>query len=676
MNGIYQNYQIDLSGNNNFVQYNTVQGDGNGVRGFEVELIEHNKPYILGDDVEVFIAGTKPDTKQIFNSCEVTEQGTILIDVTTQMSAVTGRGDYQIVLISKTTNQQLKSFPFILFVKEAAFDAETITSSDEFQALSGMVNKIESTFNKTDFVDSMLDSSAQILEDTTAAYDNAVKSLEKAQNAIDTAESINSTAQESADNAKQSEENSLSYSNIAKSYAVGTDNIIRENDSTDNAKCYKEQAELSSASALQSANLAGQKATDACAAETNTQQYAANAYVSETNAKESEENAVQSAASAVESKAAAEQSALSAKASEEAAADSATDADNSALMAKSYSDGKTGIREGEDTDCARFYKEKAEEAAEKAEQVTNISIATPETPGLVKPDGTTITVDEDGTLRGADTVQVDGTTIMKAENVIKLADALKTLIDNSVQQVTGKGLSANDFTDALLGKLNEIEAQATKVLIADDFDTDEEGFALSARKGKALYYSKIDREDVMDNLLSTDKQKPLSANMGKTLNDKINDVSNGILNRVYPVGSVYISFIYNPPSNFIGGVWEQLENVFLYASTSNIGVKGGEASHQLTVNELPSHQHGIPQLEGNTDTAGEHSHKYGSSSDLAAPGSNHGTAFQASGYDTSASGAHQHTFKTNTSNTGYTGATVAHNNMPPYIIVYMWRRIA
>lgn len=387
-------------------------------------------------------------------------------------------------------------------------------------------------------------------------------------------------------------------------------------------------------------------------------------------------SAAQSAATAEESKAAAEQSALNAKASEEAAADFATDADNSALMAKSYSDGKTGIREGEDTDCARFYKEKAEEAAEKAEQVTNISIATPETPGLVKPDGTTITVDEDGTLRGADTVQVDGTTIMKAENVIKLADALKKLIDNSVQQVQGKGLSANDFTDALLGKLNEIEAQATKVLIADDFDTDEEGFALSARKGKALYYSKIDREDVMDNLLSTDTQKPLSANMGKTLNDKINDVSNGILNRVYPVGSVYISFIYNSPANFIGGTWEQLADAFLYAATSNIGVRGGEASHQLTVNELPSHQHGIPQLEGNTNTAGEHSHKYGSSRDLAAPGGNHGTAFQASGYDTSASGSHQHTFKTNTSNTGYTGATSAHNNMPPYIIVYMWKRTA
>ena len=127
MNRIYHHYQIDLSGNNNFVQYNTVQGDGNGVRGFEIELTEKSKPYTINTDVEVFIAGTKPDTKQIFNSCEVTEQGTILVDVTTQMSAVAGRGNYQIVLISKTTNKQLKSFPFIIYVKEAAFNAGNIT---------------------------------------------------------------------------------------------------------------------------------------------------------------------------------------------------------------------------------------------------------------------------------------------------------------------------------------------------------------------------------------------------------------------------------------------------------------------------------------------------------------------------------------------------------------------
>lgn len=489
-------------------------------------------------------------------------------------------------------------------------------------------------------------------------------------------------AEQAKQSAQDADTSAHYYSDLAMSYTNGLSGI-REGEETDNAKLYYEGAK---AIGQEVNGVKAEIAQLAESVETNVEtavevkdaalSAAESAAQSEAKAKQSEDSAAQSAATAGESKAAAEQSELNAKASEEAAADSATDADNSALMAKSYSDGKTGIREGEDTDCARFYKEKAEEAAEKAEQVTNISIATPETPGLVKPDGTTITVDEDGTLRGADTVQVDGTTIMKAENVIKLADALKTLIDNSVQQVQGKGLSANDFTDVLLGKLNEIEAQATKVLIADDFDTDEEGFALSARKGKALYYSKIDREDVMDNLLSTDTQKPLSANMGKTLNDKINDVSNGILNRVYPVGSVYISFIYNSPANFIGGTWEQLADAFLYAATSNIGIRGGEASHQLTVNELPSHQHGIPQLEGNTNTAGEHSHKYGSSRDLAAPGGNHGTAFQASGYDTSSSGAHQHTFKTNTSNTGYTGATSAHNNMPPYIMVYMWKRTA
>ncbi len=527
-------------------------------------------------------------------------------------------------------------------------------------------------------------------KDVRQSIHDGIKAVnESAEGSADAAEKAAQLATSEADRAEQAKQAAQDadtsahyYSDLAMSYTNGLSGI-REGEETDNAKFYCEGARATGqevngvkAEIAQLAESVETNVETVIEAKDAAQSAAERAGQSETRAKQSEDNTTQFATTAEESKAAAEQSALSAKASEEAAADSAKSANQNALLAKSYSDGNTGIREGEETDNAKFYKEKAQEAAEKAEQATNVSIATQEKAGLVKPDGTTITVDEDGTLRGADTVQADETTIIKVDNVIKLADALKTLIDNSVQQVTGKGLSANDFTDALLEKLNGIEAQATRVHIADDFDTDEEDFALSAKKGKALYYSKLDSDDVMDSLLSTDTQKPLSANMGKTLDEKIKAVSDGILNRVYPVGSVYISFVHNSPANFIGGVWEQLTDAFLYASTSNIGIRGGEASHKLTVNELPSHQHKIPKLEGSTGTAGEHSHKYGSSRDLAAPGSNHGTAFQAEGYDTGASGAHLHTVETKESYTGYTGGTVAHNNMPPYIIVYMWKRTA
>lgn len=82
-----------------------------------------------------------------------------------------------------------------------------------------------------------------------------------------------------------------------------------------------------------------------------------------------------------------------AEASRVAAAQSASAASDSATLAESYTHGGTGAREGEDTDNAKYYMEQAKE-------VSKVDIATTEKAGIVKPDGDTITVDPDGTIRG------------------------------------------------------------------------------------------------------------------------------------------------------------------------------------------------------------------------------------------------------------------------------------
>ena len=86
-----------------------------------------------------------------------------------------------------------------------------------------------------------------------------------------------------------------------------------------------------------------------------------------------------------------------AQASQESAAESASAASGSATLAESYTHGGTGAREGEDSDNARYYME-------QAKAVSAVDIATTEKAGIVKPDGTTITVDEDGTLHGSSSV--------------------------------------------------------------------------------------------------------------------------------------------------------------------------------------------------------------------------------------------------------------------------------
>lgn len=121
----------------------------------------------------------------------------------------------------------------------------------------------------------------------------------------------------------------------------------------------------------------------------------------------------------------------------------------------------------------------------------------------------------------------------------------------------------------------------------------------------------------------------------------------------YPIGKLYISEDDADPGTFLGGTWERVEDTFLLAAGTiyAAGTTGGDATHTLTVDEMPSHSH--ESLNGGG---------YG----------NHFAAGSSGVYVVSAN-------KNITAYTPYTTATgggAAHNNMPPYLAVYVWRRIA
>ena len=119
-----------------------------------------------------------------------------------------------------------------------------------------------------------------------------------------------------------------------------------------------------------------------------------------------------------------------------------------------------------------------------------------------------------------------------------------------------------------------------------------------------------------------------------------------ILDYVYPVGSVYISYSHYDPATLFGGTWVRIQNAFLWGVDSNgaIGLTGGSKTHTLTVNELPSHTHGAV-YSGNVSDKSYAWLTPGSGDKL--------------GYNTVA-----------------TGGGAAHNNMPPYVQVSIWRRTA
>ena len=123
-------------------------------------------------------------------------------------------------------------------------------------------------------------------------------------------------------------------------------------------------------------------------------------------------------------------------------------------------------------------------------------------------------------------------------------------------------------------------------------------------------------------------------------------VSNSdLLAKIYPVGSIYMSVNNVSPASFLGGTWEQLKDRFLLGcgDTYTNGAIGGEATHTLTVDEIPSHNHSAPQITW---------------ADLGTGGG----------------GWNNHANQTGA--TGATGGGKAHNNMPPYLAVYMWKRTA
>jgi hypothetical protein len=121
---------------------------------------------------------------------------------------------------------------------------------------------------------------------------------------------------------------------------------------------------------------------------------------------------------------------------------------------------------------------------------------------------------------------------------------------------------------------------------------------------------------------------------------------------IFPVGSVYISVVSTNPSSFFGGTW-----VAFGTGRTLVGIDagqtefdtveetGGAKTHTLTTGEIPAHSHSISSFPvwGTTGTFGSNDYIINA---------------------------------TETKNTNNAGGGGSHNNLQPYIVVYMWKRTA
>ena len=182
-----------------------------------------------------------------------------------------------------------------------------------------------------------------------------------------------------------------------------------------------------------------------------------------------------------------------------------------------------------------------------------------------------------------------------------------------------------------------------------------------------------------------------------------------LLELIYPVDSIYMSTVNVSPATFLGGTWVRIQDTFLLASGSTYshGTSGGSATVTLSSSNIPAHTHSVNggttgnqsashthSFSATTSSTGAHTHQHGGDWD-GAPGSaatlHSGGSSGAQGQiNTEPHGSHTHTASgttgnqssTHTHSISLTSSSVGQSSpssfsiMPPYRVVYMWRRTA
>lgn len=191
---------------------------------------------------------------------------------------------------------------------------------------------------------------------------------------------------------------------------------------------------------------------------------------------------------------------------------------------------------------------------------------------------------------------------------------------------------------------------------------------------------KLNSDSIVDNLAikcltSVDNKFSLDEDGNLTVNSIT--ATSGIptldIDLIYPIGSIYMNTSSIDPGAIFGGTWEKIEDRFLLASgnTYSNGTIGGEATHLLTQAEsgLREHTH---QMRLST-TAG-----VGTYSDMAYRAISGGSIDEEfrTGRVTAVNSMQNDYGAVFIDGTDSANAMSAHNNMPPYLVVNIWKRIS
>ena len=183
----------------------------------------------------------------------------------------------------------------------------------------------------------------------------------------------------------------------------------------------------------------------------------------------------------------------------------------------------------------------------------------------------------------------------------------------------------------------------------------------------------------------------IEASDGDSVQDhltSLDDIFSNLVDYVYPVGSIYMSVNSTSPATLFGGTWERITGRFLLAATDNgvnggnssasvkPGYTGGEATSTLEVANLPGHTHTVYGFKGSTTNTTRNKLVMQNDGNLVVYQSNGSAKWNAGSGQTSTSVAYKDWTAGEDGTTSSTGSNTSFNNMPPYLAVYVWKRLS
>ena len=148
----------------------------------------------------------------------------------------------------------------------------------------------------------------------------------------------------------------------------------------------------------------------------------------------------------------------------------------------------------------------------------------------------------------------------------------------------------------------------------------------------------------------------------------------GFLERTHPKGLIYMSVDSTSPATLFGGYWVRLKDRFLVGASdiSGSAFAPGAMAGKSVITDVPAHTHEISM-----DSAGDHQHTTAGNNSFVKKGESYmligsGTAVYEHVSDGETLGAGSHKHNLYIKETGSVGVNI----LPPYLAVYMWKRIS